>query len=643
MSDLETFRSAGCQGWHSQEMPPGSLSLCMIVRDEEKLLGRCLQSVEGIVDELIVVDTGSRDKTVAIAESFGARVFHYTWQDDFASARNHSLYQATAQWILILDADEMATESFRQHIRPFLLTSDASVVQCVLEDHYDRSVILEPIFRLFRNIPGVHYVRSYHEMLNFRTVKTDQALRAAYRPDLLLFHDGYLREHIQRKDKVARALKIMGQYLETHPDDYYILSKLAQEVSDQELALELSQRALDSLNNQPESDVVQAYEVHLIYASIRMRLQRLEEACGVAEKAVEMALPDVHKTTAFALLAQIYTQQGKFAQSRTLCQYTLPHLPDHYGLNMAWGWTLQHDGEYQEALAAYERAVKTNPEDAFALRCVATMLIKIERPSQAIPLLERAIALESTLPTNFYELGRAYSLSQRLLEAQEAFEKAISLCISEAEEALKQDCQNFLVWTIENLKDNWPSFYNQGGVFPASTKCFDWIRTFLVDRQLSVLELGSGTGLLANTISDQITGYLGVDISAEALQYLQFCGLETLETNVDEPLPLGDATYSCVIATHLLEYTSKAEQVIQEAFRVLQVGGWLILATNMGLPLPGMPRPLRIYDREGFMALIQTVAEPEYIWLNYCDEQFLDEQGEKLIRPVLVAFIKKNA
>ncbi len=82
------------------------LSVCMIVRDEEKVLSRCLKSVEGIADELIVVDTGSKDNTITIAKDFDARVFHFEWCDDFAAARNESLKHATGDWILQIDADE---------------------------------------------------------------------------------------------------------------------------------------------------------------------------------------------------------------------------------------------------------------------------------------------------------------------------------------------------------------------------------------------------------------------------------------------------------------------------------------------------------------------------------------------------------
>lgn len=98
----------------SERWRPFTLSLCMIARDEEEHIGRALESVRDIVDEIIVVDTGSADRTQEIARALGARVIDFPWGDDFAAARNRSLEEATGDYILVLDADEFidATERF---------------------------------------------------------------------------------------------------------------------------------------------------------------------------------------------------------------------------------------------------------------------------------------------------------------------------------------------------------------------------------------------------------------------------------------------------------------------------------------------------------------------------------------------------
>jgi len=93
------------------------ISLCMITRDEEQFLPRCLSSVQGMVDEIVVVDTGSVDRTIGIARSFDARIYHFEWIDDFSAARNFSLLKASGDWIFSLDADEIISERDHIHLR----------------------------------------------------------------------------------------------------------------------------------------------------------------------------------------------------------------------------------------------------------------------------------------------------------------------------------------------------------------------------------------------------------------------------------------------------------------------------------------------------------------------------------------------
>ena len=87
------------------ERPRLRISLCMIMRDEEEHLERCLQSVEGVVDEIVIVDTGSVDRSIEIATAHGARIIHEEWRSDFAAPRNTGIDAATGDWILVLDAD----------------------------------------------------------------------------------------------------------------------------------------------------------------------------------------------------------------------------------------------------------------------------------------------------------------------------------------------------------------------------------------------------------------------------------------------------------------------------------------------------------------------------------------------------------
>jgi len=94
-----------------------TLSLCMIVKNEEHFLEQCLNSVKDLVDEIIIVDTGSTDRTKEIAKKFNAKIFDFEWIDDFSKARNESLKNATGDWILVLDADETISSQNHQRIK----------------------------------------------------------------------------------------------------------------------------------------------------------------------------------------------------------------------------------------------------------------------------------------------------------------------------------------------------------------------------------------------------------------------------------------------------------------------------------------------------------------------------------------------
>ena len=90
-----------------------TISLCMIVKDEEALLPRCLESIQGLVEEVIVVDTGSSDRTVELAQQAGAQVYHFPWVGDFSQARNFSFSKATQQYCLWMDADDVLDAQYR--------------------------------------------------------------------------------------------------------------------------------------------------------------------------------------------------------------------------------------------------------------------------------------------------------------------------------------------------------------------------------------------------------------------------------------------------------------------------------------------------------------------------------------------------
>ncbi|MBD2096294.1 glycosyltransferase family 2 protein [Trichocoleus sp. FACHB-591] len=152
----------------SVSMPQPWISFCIIVKNEQQNLPRCLSSVRSHVDEMIVVDTGSDDNTIEIAQQYGAQVKSFEWCDDFAAARNFAIAQASGNWILTLDADEellVKSEAWREQLMNSSAESLAYWIP-LLDAHQPITAL--PTIRLFRNLAELQYSGRYHEQITYQ-------------------------------------------------------------------------------------------------------------------------------------------------------------------------------------------------------------------------------------------------------------------------------------------------------------------------------------------------------------------------------------------------------------------------------------------------------------------------------------------
>jgi glycosyltransferase involved in cell wall biosynthesis len=209
------------------------LSFCAIVKNEAKNLGRCLASVKPYVDELIVVDTGSTDNTIAIAQRYGAKIGHFEWCNDFAAARNYANSLVTGDWILTLDADEELIVHSKNHFLKALSTGIAYVLVRRENGVHDTEL---QVIRLFKHLSSMEYRYPYHEHLFYE----DQPL-ANNHPHVQplacieVMHYGYAEEVLVEKSisrlpmleqlRATEGLSLMvlwslsGMYEATHADD----------------------------------------------------------------------------------------------------------------------------------------------------------------------------------------------------------------------------------------------------------------------------------------------------------------------------------------------------------------------------------------------------------------------------------------
>jgi len=201
------------------------ISACYIVRDAAEDLRRSLESVKGYVDEIIIVDTGSTDDTVAVAEEFDAKIFHETWQDDFATPRNVALHEASGDWIVFLDADEYFINDTAKNLHRVIKAAKAPGLNVkwvnVDKDNGDQVINSSYVLRLFENVEGVHYVGKIHEDVYIGNEPLRRVMASANL--LTLYHTGYSTSINQAK--AERNLKLLLEELETtdKPERIYAL------------------------------------------------------------------------------------------------------------------------------------------------------------------------------------------------------------------------------------------------------------------------------------------------------------------------------------------------------------------------------------------------------------------------------------
>jgi tetratricopeptide (TPR) repeat protein len=194
-----------------------TISATLIVRDEAPVLGRCLASIRDLVDEIVVVDTGSSDGSPSVARRFGATVVPFAWRDDFAAARNEALAHAGGRWILYIDADEEVPTGDPARLRADL--ADGGLVAATVRFRPRSGFTRYREYRLFRNDPRIRFRHVIHETMvpAIRDVARADGLRIG-RSDLALDHFGY---DGNQAPKHRRDIPLLRARLAREPDHVY--------------------------------------------------------------------------------------------------------------------------------------------------------------------------------------------------------------------------------------------------------------------------------------------------------------------------------------------------------------------------------------------------------------------------------------
>lgn len=209
------------------------VSAAMIIKDSERCIERCLDSILTAVDEIIVVDTGSTDRTVGILETYSRRyghvkLHHFKWTNDFSAARNFSLSKVTKDWVFVVDSDDVLPAEDHGKIREYTNRMDEQGKKCVFDIIYDNTVD----GKIVETIP-VGYVRLFPSSLRFQDKIHEQIVYyplERIRSDIHLLHDGYDFNQIDLRVKKKRNIDLLIQSLQEDQENARLWMHLGREM-----------------------------------------------------------------------------------------------------------------------------------------------------------------------------------------------------------------------------------------------------------------------------------------------------------------------------------------------------------------------------------------------------------------------------
>jgi glycosyltransferase involved in cell wall biosynthesis len=377
-----------------------TVSLCMIVKNEEKNLKACLDGYRALADEIVIVDTGSTDRTVEIAKAAGAIVIESTWESDFSKARNISIDNATSDWILWTDADDRISadncEKIKKVIQSYSLTTCFSFM---IKNSQDG--ILGDVFnqvRLFPRHPKIRFRYKVHEQV----LPSIQALEyETLFTDIVVFHTGYDSPETVKK-KQERNLPILLKEIEERKDNPVII---------------------------------------YTYAGTLVDLGRFEESIPYYEKAMQLSetlqTEDHIRCGAPVALASVYGRLNKWDESKKWALLAKKLNPGHPQVLCMLGELAEKDNNIEEAISFFEEVltisemptfipINVNMQKINACSHLGALYLKKGANEKMVKVLELAISIRQGRPSLPSDRGDAFFKVKMYDKAADAYAEAIN-------------------------------------------------------------------------------------------------------------------------------------------------------------------------------------------------------------------------
>lgn len=407
------------------------ISLCMIAKNEAGNIGRCLASVKEIVDEIVVIDTGSSDNTVEIARKFGAVIHTFSWNENFSDARNASLELATGDWILFLDADEELAAESRQRLRELVADQAVEGYFVKIVNYVGNEGWIETcpdvVFRLFRNRLDYRFRGAIHEQIVDVILENNN--QACYRmaDDVVIIHYGYLDRQISEKDKKTRNLNIIRKELAQDPQNRLLRYHYGVELFRAEKYAEAANELIQAANGIDPGTIYLPKLLRYIVISYQSTAQPLK-ALDIVQQGLRL-YPNYADLYYYAGL--LYLDLKRYAQASKSFRkaISMPEQPAQYAsFGGVRGFrSYYHLGQiaelfldHEEALRNYIACLNDNPNFTSALESVVCILKPRENPAYAKECIEKVFefctpSANLIIGEMFFRHG-AYALALEYLE-----------------------------------------------------------------------------------------------------------------------------------------------------------------------------------------------------------------------------------
>ena len=412
-----------------------TISLCMIAKNEEQWIHQCISSVASVVSEIILVDTGSTDRTVEIAQGLGAKIFHQPWNDDFSPPRNFSIEQATSDWILVLDADEVIAQKDLAELQS--LTLDSTKCYEFVQRHYSNDVRISAytpvngeypewenghggyfesaLCRLFPNRAEIHYIGRVHELVEhrIRNIGKHQILRTR----IPLHHYGHTESVKKQKQKGSLYTPLGTAKLDDNPKDWKAWFELGVEHNNNALLEESVNAFLKAIELNP------SYEptwVNIGY--VLCELGRFADA----ETSLKSALTlDKNSHEAYCNLGVVYLRSNQLELAERCFRLAIQRSPNYINAMCNLGKSLSAQGRVSESANIYMQVLEKLPSCTSAKLELGYLYLSAKQFREAEKYFSNAVKDDPTQLQSHYLLAQVFKQTQN---ATRAIEELMETC-----------------------------------------------------------------------------------------------------------------------------------------------------------------------------------------------------------------------